>query len=356
MTRERKYRRITRDDRMKIEALYNAKVSVRKIAKILGFHYTAIYYELKKGFYMHRNTDWTETKKYSCDKAQMYTDYESTSKGAQLNLGNDYEFIDFVEKMIKKKYSPNAILGYIKHHNLNFKTKICRNTLYSYIDKGLFMNITNKDLWRKGKKKKNKQHYVRAKRLSVGTSIDERPKEIETRENFGHWELDTVQGKREKGEVLLVLTERKTRFEIVSKAKDKTALSVVHFLDNLERKYKRYFSQIFKTITVDNGSEFSYYDEMERSNLYKNKQRTKFYYCHPYSSWERGSNENQNSFIRRFIPKGVKMEMYTQKQIDEIVRFINTYPREILDFGNSEQLFITELQKIGYFSQKHTKI
>lgn len=110
------------------------------------------------------------------------------------------------------------------------------------------------------------------------------------------------------------------------------------------------------TITVDNGSEFSYCDEMERSNLYKNKQRTKFYYCHPYSSWERGSNENQNSFIRRFIPKGVKMEMYTQKQIDEIVRFMNTYPREILDFGNSEQLFITELQKIGYFSQKYTKI
>lgn len=345
----KKYRRITRDDRMKIEALYNSKTPVKVIADTLGFHYNAIYYELKKGFYMHRNTDWTETKKYSCDIAQHRTEYESTSKGAQLKLGNDYEFIKFVEDMIKKKYSPSAILGYIKENNLDFATKICRVTLYSYIDKGLFLNVTNKDLLRKGKKKKNKQHYVRAKRLSVGTSIDERPKEIETREEFGHWELDTVQGKREKGEVLLVLTERKTRFEIVYKAKDKTAFSVVQFLDKLERKYKKHFPQIFKTITVDNGTEFSYCDEMERSSLYKNKQRTKFYYCHPYSSWERGSNENQNAFIRRFIPKGVKMESYTQKQIDEITKFINTYPREILNFKNSKCLFVEELQKIGFF-------
>ena len=343
---ERKYRRITRNDRMKIEALYNAKMSVRKIAEMLGFHYTAIYYELKKGFYMHRNSDWTETRKYSADKAQMHTEYEATAKGAQLKLGNDYEFINFVEKMIKKKYSPNAILGYIKRHNLVFKTQICRNTLYSYIDKGLFLHVTNKDLCRKGKKKPNKQHYVRAKRLSVGTSIDERPKEIEARCDFGHWEFDTVQGKRQKGEVLLVLTERKTRFEIIFKAKDKTAFSVVQFLDKLEKKHKKQFPKIFKTITVDNGSEFSYCEEMERSILYKGKKRTKFYYCHPYSSWERGSNENQNSFIRRFIPKGSKIENYTQKQIDEIAKFINSYPRELFDFKNSEQLFLEELEKI----------
>lgn len=345
----KKYRRLTRDDRMKIEALYNSHVSVREIAQALGVHYNTIYYELKKGFYMHRNSDWTETKKYSCDIAQMKTNYESTSKGAQLKLGNDYEFIDFVESMIKKKYSPSAILGYIKENNLEFKTKICRNTLYSYIDKGLFLNITNKDLLRKGKKKKKYRKVRVKKRLSSGTSIDERPKEIDFRDDFGHWELDTVIGKREKGEILLVLTERKTRYEIVSKLKDKTALSVVHFLDKLERKYKKRFSQIFKSITVDNGSEFSYCEEMERSSLYKNSQRTKIYYCHPYSSWERGSNENQNAFIRRFIPKGAKMENYTQKQIDEIVKFINTYPREIFEYKNSEFVFIQELQNIGYF-------
>ena len=118
------------------------------------------------------------------------------------------------------------------------------------------------------------------------------------------------------------------------------------FLDKLEKKHKKQFSKIFKTITVDNGSEFSYCDEMERSILYKGKKRTKFYYCHPYSSWERGSNENQNSFIRRFIPKGSKMENYTQKQIDEIAKFINSYPRELFDFRNSEQLFLEELDKI----------
>ncbi len=348
----RKYKRITYQDRLQIEAMYNAKIPVKVIANTLGFHYTSIYYELKKGFYQHRNTDWTETRKYSCYKAQQKTDYELTSKGAQLKLGNDFEFIRFVEDMIlNKKYSPNAVLGYIKQNNLEFKTKVCRVTLYSYIAKGLFMNLTNKDLLRKPKKKRQ-YNKVRAKRVSAGTSIEKRPKEIENREEFGHWELDTVEGKYKKGEMLLVLTERKTRYEIIYKVKNKTALQTVLFLDKLERKYKSFFPKIFKTITVDNGSEFAFCDEMERSAIYKNKMRTKFYYCHPYSSWERGSNENQNAFIRRFIPKGTILEPIPQSRIDEIANFINSYPRELFNFDNSEHLFLCELHKLSFFDKK----
>ena len=345
-------KRMTFTDRQKIEMLYNMKIPVKEIAKNLGFSFQAIYYELQKGFYTHLNTDLTETKKYSCDKAQMKTEYEQTSKGASLKLGNDYEFINFVEQKIKEHYSPGAILGMINRNNLEFKTKVCRVTLYSYIDKGLFLNVTNKDLLRKGKKKKKKYKKVRAKRVSAGTSIEKRPKYIEERKEFGHWELDTVIGKRKKGEVLFVLTERMTRYEIIFKAKDKTALSLVQFLNKLERQYRKNFPVIFKTITVDNGSEFAFCDEMESSSLYKNKKRTKFYYCHPYSSWERGSNENQNTFIRRFIPKGTPLEPFSQKRIDEIASFINTYPRELFNFNNSENLFLCELHKLDFFDEK----
>lgn len=347
------YKRITYTDRLKIESMYNNKIPVKVICDTLGFTLNAIYYELRKGFYMHKNSDWTETKKYSCDKAQMKTDYELTSKGAQLKLGNDYDFINFVESKIKEKYSPGAIIGMIRHENLNFKTNICRVTLYSYIDKGLFLNVTNKDLLRKGNQKK-KYRKVRIKKAPAGTSIEKRPNYIEERKEFGHWELDTVIGKRKKGEVLFVLTERMTRFEIIYKAKDKTALSVVLFLNKLERKYKKFFLQIFKTITVDNGSEFAYCEEMENSILYKNKKRTQFYYCHPYSSYERGSNENQNAFIRRFLPKGTEFEEISQKRIDEIANFINCYPRELFNFNNSQNLFLDELHKLDFFKEKIT--
>ncbi|MBO5356462.1 MAG: IS30 family transposase [Clostridia bacterium] len=348
-------KRMTYTDRLKLETMYNANMPVKVIANKLGFSFQAIYYELKKGFYMHRNSDWTETKRYSCDKAQEKTEYEQSSKGASIKLANDYEFVKFFEDMIKQKYSPNAILGYIKLHNLEFKTNVCRATLYSYIDKGLFLNVTNKDLLRKGKKKK-KYRKVRAKKAPAGTSIEKRPKYIEERKEFGHWELDTVVGKRKKGEVLFVLTERMTRYEIIYKAKDKTAHSLVFFLNKLERKYKKFFPQIFKTITVDNGSEFAYCDEMENSSIYKNKKRTQFYYCHPYSSYERGSNENQNAFIRRFLPKGTEFEPISQKRIDDIANFINTYPRELLNFNNSENLFLCELHKLDFFTEKIQKI
>ena len=344
-------KRMTYTDRLKLETMYNANIPVKVIADTLGFSFQAIYYELKKGFYMHKNSDWTETRRYSCDKAQAKTDYEQTSKGAQLKLGNDYKFIEFVESKIKEKYSPGAILGMIEHENMNFSTHICRVTLYSYIDKGLFLNVTNKDLLRKGRKKMT-HRKVRAKKAPAGTSIEKRPAHIEERKEFGHWELDTVIGKRKKGEVLFVLTERMTRYEIIYKAKDKTAQSLVFFLNKLERKYKAFFPLIFKTITVDNGSEFAYCEDMENSSVYKNKKRTKFYYCHPYSSWERGSNENQNAFIRRFLPKGTEFELISQKRIDEIADFINTYPRELFNFDNSEHLFLCELHKLDFFSKK----
>lgn len=341
------YKRMTYTDRLKIEALFNAKVPVKIIVQQLHFHISAIYREIKHGLYKHLNTDYTYSVKYSAYKAQQYTDFNRTGKGAQLKVGNDHKFIRFVENMIlNKKYSPDAVLGYIRENKIQFNTNICRVTLYNYIDKGLFPHLTNKNLLMKGKRRK--KHKIRPlKQASYGTSIEKRPSEILKRNSFGHWEMDSVIGKRKKGNTLLVFTERFTRYEIILKSKDKTALSTVKAINNLEKTFgKNTFRKIFRTITCDNGTEFSQFYHMQLSPI-DGKQRTSIYYCHPYCSSERGSNENQNRFIRRFIPKSSDIENYTTADICKVQDYINSYPRRIFDYKNSQQLFECELSKLG---------
>ena len=347
-TKRSGYTTITKSTRDKIEALYNAGFSIKRIAEELGYTYHGIYYELKRGYYMHRNTDWTETKKYSADKAQLVSDINSSAKGAPIKLGKDKEFAQFVEDMVLKGYSPGAILLYIKEHGLHFKTKVCRVTLYSYIDKGIFLKISNKNLLRKGKLKKKAQTGSKAKKLpNIEHSIEKRPEEISRRLSFGHWEGDSVLGTNKKGETVLTLTERLTRMEIILKSPDKTAASTVRLFNRLERKLgSSIFRKIFKTITFDNGTEFSDTPGIEFSP-YTKKQRTTVYYCHPYCSSERGTNENQNGFIRRFIKKGTPISTYSNDYIEYVQNFINNYPRAIFNGENSSKRFAQELQKLN---------
>ena len=158
--------------------------------------------------------------------------------------------------------------------------------------------------------------------------------------------MDTVIGKAKgQGEVLLVLTERATRQELILKLKHKTAKEVIAALNRLERRYGKCFRQLFQTITVDNGAEFMDCAGMEHSCRIKTP-RTKIYYCHPYSSWERGSNENANRLIRRFIPKGTAIENYSTEEIQQIEDWINHYPRKILNYRCSDALFREHLQKL----------
>ena len=145
---------------------------------------------------------------------------------------------------------------------------------------------------------------------------------------------------------MLVLTERKTRDEIIFKLKDQKAESVVDALDRLERKWGDMFSKVFRSITVDNGVEFSDCKGMERSALTPGEKRTYLFYCHPYSSYERGTNENTNKLIRRHIPKGEDFDEKQDRDIEFIENWINTYPRGIFGFRTSEELFKEELEKI----------
>lgn len=342
------FKTFTKRQRDMLEALYNSGISVKNISSQLGFSESGIYQELRRGYYMHRNSDWTETKKYSSDKAQLIADYKSSGKGAPLKIGNDIEFANFVEDMILSGYSPEAILFYIKNHGLKFKTKVCRVTLYSYIEKGVFLRISNKNLLRKGERKNKSINTKISKKLPDPIhSIEKRPTEINNRLTFGHWEGDTVVGKRKKGETLLVFTERLTRAEIIMKSFDKSSGSTVRLINRLERRFgSSAFRQIFKSITFDNGTEFSDLPGIEYSP-YTGKKRTTVYYCHPYASSERGSNENQNAFIRRFIPKGTVISDYSKDYVRYVQTFINNYPRRILDGESSSKRFKRELQKLS---------
>lgn len=341
-----KYREFTYTDRLKLEALYNAKMPVKQIAHQLHKHISSIYREIKRGQYDHLNSDYTYSRRYSAQIAQQSATYNNTAKGSGLKIDRDYDYLLFIETLILKGYSPDAALGYIRTNNLRFSTTVCTTTLYKYIDMGLFQHITNKNLLRKGSRRRGYRKTKPIKRPPRGDSIEHRPDHISSRSQFGHWEMDSVIGTKQKGQSLLVLTERMTRYEIILKVHDQTSHSTVQALNKLERSLGKYFPQVFKSITVDNGTEFSACMQMEQSCL-ANRQRTKLYYCHPYSSWERGTNENHNAMIRRFIPKGTRMERYTHAQIYAIALWMNTYPRRLLNYHTPADLFDRELTKLN---------
>lgn len=346
----RRFKQLTKADRLKIEALVKAGHGKEEIADQIGVHVSTIYRELKRGRYIHTNSDLTEEERYSPDIAQERYEENLRAKGPDLKIGNDQALADFIEdKMVNDDFSVGAVLGYIEQQGLEFSVTITRQTLYRYIDIGLFLNLTNKDLPIKGnrKKKKNKVRKTQA-RAAAGTSIEKRPDEIDTREEFGHWEMDTVIGKRgESKHSLLVLTERKTREELMFLLMEHTTEQVVSCINRLEEKWGERFSRIFKTITVDNGTEFSDCEGLEKSVLQDGENRTKIYYCHPYSSYERGTNENQNKLIRRKVPKGTNFDDRTEDDIQEVENWINNYPRLLFGWETAQMQFDKELALIA---------
>ena len=341
------FKHLSKNDRIKMETLLNAGHSKREVAEYLHVHRSTIYREYEKGKYIHRNSDYTEEERYSSDLGQKAHDWAAEGKGRPLKIGKDRELAEFIEeKIVEDKYSPEAALAAVDRSGKEFETTISTRTLYRYIDKGIFLKVTNKDLPVKGKRKKKNKKVKTQKRASAGESIENRPEEVKDREIFGHWEMDTVKGQRGVTKsCMLVLTERKTRDEIIFKLNDQTAASVVEALDRLERKWGDMFPKVFRSITVDNGVEFSDYEGMERSVLGEGK-RTYLFYCHPYSSWERGSNENQNRLIRRHIPKGEDFDEKQDADIEYIEDWINNYPRGIFDFKTSKELFDEEVEKV----------
>jgi IS30 family transposase len=335
-----RFSHLSKYDRYKIEALLNAGHSKREIAEQLHVHISTIYREIKRARWVHLDGDtWIEEERYNPDEAEKRYRSNLAAKGAPLKIGNDFEFANYIERKIRDEgRSPAAALADARLEGKKFKTTVCVSTIYSYITKGVFLTITNADLPEKPKKKREYKKVKTAKRPPRGESIEHRPAEIEERNTFGHWEMDTVYSKKKGSSALLVMTERLTRKEIIEKIPNRSAESAVRALDRIERRYGARFRKIFRTITVDNGGEFADVEGLERSAIRK-KKRTKFYYCHPYSSYERGSNECQNKMIRRRHPKGTDFGNVTAAEVKKTEEWVNNYPREVLGWRTAEMLF-----------------
>ena len=332
MTKKQHY--MTRSERDKLEAWLRVKKPVAWIARELGFSRQTIYNEMKRGAYEH-NVDYAYETRYSADKAQQLHDYMQTGKGRPLKIGTDRAYADFLEsKILKDRFSPAAAL--VTAQGMGFRTRICVSTLYSYIDKGVFLHLTNKHLWEKGRKKKRDYDPVRRIAHPRLPSIAERPERINRRQEPGHWEMDLVVGCSGSRAALLTLTERRSRRELIFKLPNRQAVSVRKVFDSLEHKLgKVRFRKIFRSITTDNGPEFLEYEKL-RQSIYGGT-RFDLYYCHSYSAWEKGSNENHNRMIRRFFPKGTDFSRITKKRIAELQNWMNSYPRKVLDWKTPEE-------------------
>ena len=278
--------------------------------------------------------------RYCADAGQRKHDERASHKGRPLKIGHDHKLAEYIEKKIgEEKYSPDAVIGEIRVKGLRFEASICTKTVYNYIDKNVFLNITNKDLSVKKDKKKRKYRRTGAVALNnlKGRSIEERPESIETREERGHWEMDCVVGKGVA--CLLVMTERMSRHELIFKLKAKKQEYVIATLDQLERRYKGRFRETFKSITMDNGCEFLNQEALESSCLSTGRKRTICYYAHPYSACERGSNEVANKLIRRFVPKGTNIGILTKIDVRRIEHWMNNYPRRMFGYRSANEMF-----------------
>lgn len=338
-TNKKKYKHLNYTERTQIERWFNKdKKTSQEIAELLNKSERTIRRELKRGRVENLTSELIRIYVYSADVAHEKYQKNLKDKGPNIKLGNDYKLKEYIEEGVKKeKKSPEILIAEIEKKNIKFKTKICAKTIRNYIKAGDLLDIRPKDMiYKKQKKNKNPEKRVCTK-VPAEKSIDFRPEEANTREEYGHWEGDLVVGKRERGEVLFTLTERKTREEIIVKIKNKKAKSIAKALDKIERKYGAKFYENFKTITFDNGVEFRNYASIEKSCRRK-KKRVEIYYAHPYRSGERGSNENNNRLIRRFIPKGKDIGQFSHKEIKEIQDWINNLSRPMFNYKSSLEI------------------
>lgn len=222
MTKKQHY--MTEHERYKLESYLEAGRGVSWIARKLGFCRQTIYNEMKRGAYLHTVRWWDEIH-YSADKGQQVHKYNQTAKGRPLKIGTDRAYADFLERKMlgmqengkvdrRKRYSPAAALELARREG--FETSICVGTLYNYIDKRVFLNLSNKDLWEKGRVKQKKQKIRRSPHPLL-PSIMDRPEIINQRTELGHKEIDLIVGCEGSKAAILTITDRAGRSELAFK-------------------------------------------------------------------------------------------------------------------------------------------
>lgn len=322
----------------------------KNLAKLIGTTLSNMYEIIKDGLITVYNYDLTERVEFSADVAWQKRNKKSIESNSSKRISSK-PFLNLIIKELRSEYNINSIDEIINDFKLNRKdeikglTTICTSTFYNYVEQNKIEGFSKNELPMKTKRKK-KNDKKQGKTDPKGTSIEERPFTPEDRTEFGHWEGDTIVGSRniKNSGAILTLVERKTRFQLTIKMKDRKANTVFKALKLLKKKYSELndykLSDIFKSITFDNGVEFSKWKDIEKFL------KTKTFFAHPFSSFERGSNENGNKLLRLFFPKGCNFNDYSEDDIIRANDLINTKIRKILNYKSSLELFMIELDKL----------
>lgn len=340
-TERKKGAHLTLDERGVIQALRAKKYSLRKIAAYLHCSPSTIHYELKRGT-PERNGERGRFPTYNAKRGQAaYEENRKRSKRHCIIEAPKYnQLIRWIVTRIRgKHWSLDTCVGYANANKLFLNIKIpCTKTLYNMLHSNR-LPLSPFDLPEILGRKIHKPHTVKNKRV-LGRSIDERPEIVSQKTEIGHWEVDTVVGRRNgKEPVLFTAVEKVTRKYIVIKIPGKTAAGVEEAINQLIETYGSKFSEVFKTITADNGSEFSSLTKYESTGC-------KIFFAHPYSSWERGQNERHNRVLRRFIRKGESMTNFSDEDLSSIENTINQMPRKILKYACPDDLFEAFLDQV----------
>lgn len=345
-----KDKHLTTDERAKIQVLKQAGYSHRQIAKQLGRAPQTINNEIHRGSVTQVSKQKQNGKTYRYTHAMYFPDVGQRQYDAnRLHCGRVPKWVTqpaFMEwadqQMLEAGWSPDAVIGYLRFHFPYAKASLpCTTTLYHWINIGI-MRTKNIDLLEQVSRRPRKScRHGKENKRRFGPSIEDRPTHIEDRAEFGHWEIDTVLGvKGEDDAVLLTLVERKTRFECIIKVERKDAASISNAVQSLAERTGTDMHAMFKTITSDNGAEFS---TLERDL----KETTQVYFTHPYASYERGTSENQHKLVRRFIPKSQPISEVSKQDALRVQKWMNTYPRKQLNYRTPQDALMAELKQIA---------
>jgi IS30 family transposase len=327
-------------ERGEIKALIREGYGVSAIAKKIGRNKGTVSREIKRGTTRQIDSELREHYEYFAETGEaVYQKNRKRSRNA-MKIAQCAEFVNYAEERLKFGWSPDAVCGRAEvSGDWAEKPTVCAKTLYNYIDQGL-MTTKNIDLALKVRRKP-KTKKIRANKIVLGESIENRPEEIETREEFGHWEIDSVIGKQSDKTAVMTIVERKTREQIAVKIDGRGSAETDRAAAAVYESFGKDVDRIIKSITGDNGREFA---------GLKDAVKCAVYFCHPYSSWEKGTNERHNGLLRRFVKKGKSIDDMPPELITRAAEWNNNLPRKILGYRTPNEAFADELRKISMTS------
>lgn len=317
------YRHLTENERYVISHLQGS-FSIREIAWRLNRHHTTISRELK------RNGPKSDCTAYGYDRHLMALARRRQPR--HMRRQNNRRLVDYVESKLKQEWSPEEIANriHIDYPGDN-QMRISHETIYRwvYLDSSVD-GILYQRLRRKRKRRRKQCRYGTGRRFrDAQVNINQRPTVVTTRQRFGDWEGDTVQGKPGTG-CIVTMVERKSRYLVAAKLEDKKAATLTEKCVKAFGPIPRAMRQ---TLTLDNGSEFANFKELEK------KTRLAIYFADPYSAWQRGANENTNGLLRQYFPKGISFLKTEEDDVAKAVRRLNSRPRKCLGYRTPHEVF-----------------